>query len=222
MGGIKKEYRPFSVIDSEARTVIAASVIAFADSGEVDLIVVVIPAQGENDARMALPSRLLTPDAPVPVLFVPGGASRRQSVHNALNALEGKDITYVYIHDGARPWLTGDLITRLSAEVRRVQAVIPVTPLVETPKGIDASGSITKHLRRTTIVSAQTPQVFVFREILTAHERAAEKEATEAIEYTDDAEVWGAFIGPVHTIPGSPSNKKITFPEDLPPQGTLS
>jgi 2-C-methyl-D-erythritol 4-phosphate cytidylyltransferase/2-C-methyl-D-erythritol 4-phosphate cytidylyltransferase/2-C-methyl-D-erythritol 2,4-cyclodiphosphate synthase len=62
---------------------------------------------------------------------------------------------------------------------------------------------------------AQTPQGFAFPEILRAHEMAAEREVREHYEYTDDAEVWGEFIGPVAVVEGSPRNKKITFPEDL-------
>lgn len=216
MGGVKKEYRPFAVVDSEERTVLAASVAAFAESGRVDVIVVVTPAGGEEGARAALPARLWAEGAQIPVLFVPGGATRRQSVQNALELLAGERIDYVHIHDGARPWIDIDLISRAAEEVRKAHAVIPVMPLVETPKEIDESGTITRHLRRASVVSAQTPQSFTFAQILSAHRQAAEKERTERIEYTDDAEVWGAFIGPVRTIPGSSANKKITFPEDLP------
>ncbi len=216
MGGVKKEYRPFSVVDGEPRTVLAASVVAFAASGAVDLIVVVTPTGGVEAARAAIPDRLTAADASVPVRFVDGGASRRQSVHNALSYLASAGgISSVHIHDGARPWLDGGLIARLAAEVA-LGAVIPVSPLVETPKEIDSAGMIVRHLKRSTIVSAQTPQSFPFPAILEAHEKAAEKERLEGIEYTDDAEVWGLFVGPVRTVSGSPANRKITFPEDLP------
>jgi 2-C-methyl-D-erythritol 4-phosphate cytidylyltransferase/2-C-methyl-D-erythritol 4-phosphate cytidylyltransferase/2-C-methyl-D-erythritol 2,4-cyclodiphosphate synthase len=63
--------------------------------------------------------------------------------------------------------------------------------------------------------AAQTPQTFAFPDILRAHEKAAERELREGYEYTDDAEVWGEFIGPVASTPGSAKNRKITYPEDL-------
>jgi 2-C-methyl-D-erythritol 4-phosphate cytidylyltransferase len=75
---------------------------------------------------------------------------------------------------------------------------------------------VKRQLRRSHIGTAQTPQGFAFPEILSAHEQASQKERAE--EYTDDAEVWGEFCGPVAVVPGSPENRKITFPEDLKPQ----
>ena len=220
MGGVKKEYRPFGLFGDEERTVLAASVASFAESGLVDLIVVVTPPNGEDQARAALPSRFLADSAFPALAFVSGGSSRRRSVHNALSFLSTKRIDYVHIHDGARPWLNADLISRLDEAVRKDRAVIPVMPLVETPKEIDPAGAIVRHLKRATVASAQTPQTFEFGPILAAHERAAALEETDGVEYTDDAEVWSAFVGQVRTVPGQASNKKITFPDDLPaPQG---
>jgi 2-C-methyl-D-erythritol 4-phosphate cytidylyltransferase len=145
----------------------------------------------------------------------------------------------VLIHDAARPWIGASLIGRIIEAVQQCGAVIPLLPLTETPKEIEApagsplpagfggpAGSaaaggtgdfvfIKRHLRRADVGGAQTPQAFAFPEILRAHEKAAERECTEGFEYTDDAEVWGEFRGPVAAIPGDPGNKKITFPEDL-------
>jgi len=220
MGGLKKEYRLFRADGAETITVLGASVLAFAESGLIDSIVVVAPADGEAEARDALPRRCLDAGAVPRVRFAPGGSSRRASVHNGLKLLAvlgGAD--YVLIHDGARPWLDADLIGRLVAALSADRAVIPVLPLVETPKETDAAGYIVRHLRRASVQSAQTPQAFELEGILAAHERAALAEMNEGIEFTDDAEVWGAYEGPVKTISGSPANKKITFPEDLPAPG---
>lgn len=221
MGGTKKEYRPFCVVGDEPRTVLAASVASFAESGIADIIVVVTPPNGEAQARAALPPRLLAADALPAVEFIPGGATRRQSVHNALRYLSSKSIDYVHIHDGARPWLGVDLIARIDEAVRLDRAVVPVMPLVETPKEIAPDGTIVRHLKRAAVVSAQTPQAFEFGPLLAAQEQAAAIEEAEGLEYTDDAEVWSAFVGRVRAIPGQAANKKITFPEDLPaPQGS--
>jgi 2-C-methyl-D-erythritol 4-phosphate cytidylyltransferase len=75
---------------------------------------------------------------------------------------------------------------------------------------------VKRHLRRASVGTAQTPQGFAFPEILYAHEKAAARELAGGVEYTDDAEVWGEFQGPVAVVPGSPENRKITFPGDLP------
>ena len=177
------------------------------------------------------------------VLFVTGGTTRRASVHNALTRLEEYNPSYVLIHDGARPWIKRELIEKIIKAVTRYNAVIPALPLIETPKELSGAmetnapeaepAFIKRHLRRAELCTAQTPQAFKFPEILKAHEQAAEREkrepATEArgaasqkrgsplvlFEYTDDAEVWGEFMGQVAVIPGEIENRKITYPEDL-------
>jgi 2-C-methyl-D-erythritol 4-phosphate cytidylyltransferase len=63
--------------------------------------------------------------------------------------------------------------------------------------------------------AAQTPQGFAFPEIFTAHKQAAEQEKFANTEFTDDAEVWASFCGPVAAISGESENRKMTFPEDF-------
>lgn len=219
MNGLKKEYRPLP--DGGGLTVLGAAVSAFVPL--VETVVVAVPADaetGEAGARRALPPELLS-GGKTRIRFVPGGNTRRASVHHALSLLTACPPRYVLIHDGARPWISPVLIKRVIEAVRKYSAVIPLLPLTETPKETDspfeAAGPvfIKRHLRRSNTGAAQTPQAFAFPEILSAHERAAGYERDGNAEYTDDAEVWGAFIGPVAVIPGSPENRKITFPEDL-------
>lgn len=223
MGGIKKEYRPLGDgrVDADGRplTVLGSAVLAFASSPDIEYIVITVPnnpEMGEIRARTALPALPDTLTRKPKILFVPGAATRRASVHHALALLAAYEVDYVLIHDGARPWVEPPLIKLIIEEVLIRKAVIPVIPLVETPKEIDADGVITRHLPRASIVSAQTPQAFAFSEILSAHELAAREELETGREFTDDAEVWENFVGPVYTVPGDPGNKKITFPEDLP------
>jgi 2-C-methyl-D-erythritol 4-phosphate cytidylyltransferase len=221
MGGDKKEYRPLP--GGGELTVLGAAVSAFAAVPAVETVVISVPASaetGEAAARKALPPALFAAGRPQ-IVFVPGGNTRRASVHHALSLLSAYNPRYVLIHDGARPWVSSALIEALIDAVRRHQAVIPLLPLTETPKETDRpleAGKpvfIKRHLRRASVGSAQTPQAFSFPEILAAHERAAEYESFDRREYTDDAEVWGAFCGPVAVIPGAGENRKITFPEDL-------
>ncbi|MDR2534991.1 MAG: 2-C-methyl-D-erythritol 4-phosphate cytidylyltransferase [Treponema sp.] len=222
MGGVKKEYCSLGsgYLDDEGKplTVLGAAVSAFAASSRIEIIVIVVPPNaetGEFAARKSLPLRFLEHDRGPLILFVPGGKSRRLSVHHGLALLSAYLPDYVLIHDGARPWIDKDLIDRSIDEMLLRRAVIPYMPLIETPKEIDDQGFIRRHLKRSYLGTAQTPQGFAYPEILIAHERAAERELQEHIEYTDDAEVWGEFIGPVAVIPGSPENRKITFPQDL-------
>ncbi|MFP3090386.1 2-C-methyl-D-erythritol 4-phosphate cytidylyltransferase [Treponema sp. TIM-1] len=217
MGGDKKEYLPLGMTDGggEPLSVLGGSVLAFTSSPRIDPVVIVVPADGEYAARLSLPARWLYPAAKPRIFFVPGGATRRASVHHGLSLLAAYGPRLVLIHDGARPWVDGDLIDRIIAAARTYGAVIPVMPLTETPKELGPEGFVIRHLRRSLVGTAQTPQGFAFPEILRAHEQAAERELAEGVEYTDDAEIWGEFCGPVASIPGSAGNRKITFPGDL-------
>jgi 2-C-methyl-D-erythritol 4-phosphate cytidylyltransferase len=239
MGGRKKEYLPLpGAFDADGAplSVLAASVSVFAAFPEIDPLVIAVPpdGEGEYEARASLPRRFFDPRRRPSVVFVPGGKTRRASVHHALSLLAAWGPRYVLIHDGGRPWADAALIRRVMAAVIRYGAAVPVLPLVETPKLIepaaggageagghadgyagDAMPMVIRHLRRASVVTAQTPQGFAFPGILQAHEAAAERELAEGREYTDDAEIWGEFRGPVAAVPGSAENRKITFPEDL-------
>ena len=226
----KKEYCPFPALDGSAGgglTVLGAAITAFAEIPQVKIIIIAVPDNpktGEAAARNALPQGLFAGKSSPAVLFVSGGKTRRASVFNALSLLSARDFSgYVLIHDGARPWISPSLIRRLITAVKKYNAVIPFLPVTETPKEIDRplgeprSGPvfIRQHLKRALVGSAQTPQCFAFPEILRAHEKAAKQEKLKRREFTDDAEVWAAFCGPVAAIPGELQNRKITFPEDL-------
>ncbi|MDR1507355.1 MAG: 2-C-methyl-D-erythritol 4-phosphate cytidylyltransferase [Treponema sp.] len=219
--GVKKEYRLLGdKLDSEGKplTVLGKTTLAFAACSRVDIIVISVPPHpqhGEIAARDCIPARLLKSGARPRVLFVPGGSTRRSSVHHALALLEAHHPGYVLIHDGARPWIEPALIDRIIDAVTQKRAVIPLLPLTDTPKEIDKNGTILRHLHRVMVGGAQTPQAFAFPEILEAHKKAALKEHENGVIYTDDAEVWGEFEGTVAVVPGSPANRKITFPEDL-------
>lgn len=231
MGGVKKEYLPLKpgLGEQKPLTVLYAAVSEFSVCSEIGPIVVTLPpnyADKENAVLSGLMEELRLID-PQRIMFVEGGPTRRVSVHNALSHLEQYNPSYVLIHDGARPWIKKSLIENVISAVIKYGAVIPALPLTETPKELyssletndlpaSAAGNfIKRHLRRAELCLAQTPQGFKFGEILFAHEKAAEKEKQGHAEYTDDAELWGEFIGEVAVIPGDPENRKITYPEDL-------
>ncbi len=218
MGGIKKEYRFLNQVDDEGNplSVLGACVRNFSAVKSITYIVITVPddfLNGENAARKVIPQYLLNNPSGPRIFFVSGSSTRQYSVYNALQFLEPFHPDYVLIHDGARPWADAELIGRVIEGMTRHKAALPVMPLVETPKEIDEAGFVVRHLKRSALVGAQTPQGFHFLEIFKAHEKASLQKQKE---YTDDTEVWAEFIGPVITVFGSISNKKITFPDDLP------
>jgi 2-C-methyl-D-erythritol 4-phosphate cytidylyltransferase len=247
MGGTKKEYRPLpyptagiladgadtsvsgtgvsgtGVFDTgTAMTVLGAAALAFSESPRIGVIAITVPVDAENGeytARQTIPQHLFDRKRPE-IFFVPGGSSRRISVHHALSTLAGFKPDYVLIHDGARPWVSLALIERVIDAVLLYDAVLPALPVSETPKELDGRGFVRRHLTRSLVALAQTPQAFAFGKILAAHGQAAERElrgklGAVPVEYTDDAEIWGEFVGPVAVVEGDAANRKITFPQDL-------
>jgi len=223
MGGIKKEYEKIKV--DENLTVLGSALSAFFSIPSVETIVIAVCENSQTAAREALPQEYLSAQRPK-IIFVNGGSTRRASAFNALSFLADYNQQYVLIHDGARPWVSSFLIEKIIEAVKIHNAVIPLLVLSDTPKEVgsrkEEGGSgeqvvyIKTHLKRASIGLGQTPQGFKFPEILHAHIEAEKLLSRQPdIEFTDDAEIWGRFAGPVAVIPGDPANKKITFPEDL-------
>jgi 2-C-methyl-D-erythritol 4-phosphate cytidylyltransferase len=156
---------------------------------------------------------------------VAGGATRAQSVANALEAV---DTELVAIHDAARPLLTTELVEELVArldavpEAAGVIAAAPVTDTIKQaaprprpikPVSIEQKMglAIESTLDRSRLWTAQTPQVFRTDALRAA--LAVDAETRDAA--TDEAMLVEAAGGTVLIHPGSPENFKVTTPLDL-------
>ena len=140
---------------------------------------------------------------------VEGGAERSDSVLNGLLAVH--DAQIVAIHDAARPFVTARILLDGVSLLDRWEGAIPVVPIADTLKRIDEDGGIVETVDRSTIRSAQTPQVFRLESLLGAYEKLGGNRG----DATDDAAVLERVGVPVATFPGSPLNYKITTPLDL-------
>ena len=189
----------------KTKPVIQHSVDSFLKSGIFDFFVFVIREQD----RLLFKDMLK--DLPVPYKFIAGGETRQQSVLAGLTALEKTETDRVFIHDGARPYILPEDILKINDGLSAAGACVPVTPSVYAMKEIDESGIIRKHLKREFTVSAQTPQAFLFPQILEAHKKAS----LGGRVYIDDSEIWSDFQGDVKVVWGDPGNIKITYPRDL-------
>jgi 2-C-methyl-D-erythritol 4-phosphate cytidylyltransferase len=141
--------------------------------------------------------------------IAPGGKERQDSVYNGLKLIEDKNCI-VLIHDGVRPLIERDLIERTIKELKDCDGVTLGIPLKDTIKEA-GNGIIKKTLRRDSLWAIQTPQVFPYKNILIAYERAIK----EGFYSTDDAALIERYGGKVKVIMGSYKNIKITTPEDL-------
>jgi 2-C-methyl-D-erythritol 4-phosphate cytidylyltransferase len=142
---------------------------------------------------------------------VQGGDRRQDSVFSCLRA--ASQLTeYVLVHDGARPFVTGDLIARALTAARASGASVVAVPVKETIKQAGEGGIVTRTIPRDQLWAAQTPQAFAFGLLYKAY-AAAE---AEGFVGTDDAMLveW-AGLAQVAIVEGSYENVKITTPEDL-------
>ena len=144
----------------------------------------------------------------------PGGKERYESVWKALCILKEKgQAGYVMIHDGARPFLTGDILERVYKQVQVQKACVVGMPVKDTIKLINKNGQITNSPDRSLVWQAQTPQAFALPLIIEAFEKQMKEDCSHI---TDDAMVVEKQMGiPVYMAVGSYRNIKITTPEDL-------
>ena len=145
---------------------------------------------------------------------IEGGRERYDSVYNGL--VSAKDPDYVLIHDGARPFITKELIEGIIQDVKRDEACIVATPVKETIKVVDEKGIITATPNRSTLWSAQTPQAFKYPLIKQAYDLLYSDKNRESTGITDDAMVYENYMNkPVKIRMGDYNNLKLTTPEDL-------
>lgn len=149
------------------------------------------------------------------VLFVPGGATRQESVNNGLKALESLEksinIDYVSIHDGARPFVTSTLAKACLEAAVRTGGACPALSVTDTVVVRDKENLLSGALERSSLCTVQTPQVFALSGICQAHDKAA----SSGRSYTDDTAVFLDWGGKVELVPGDPSNRKITYSKDI-------
>jgi 2-C-methyl-D-erythritol 4-phosphate cytidylyltransferase / 2-C-methyl-D-erythritol 2,4-cyclodiphosphate synthase len=143
---------------------------------------------------------------------VPGGATRQASVRAGLEALSRENPTLVLVHDAARPLASRALLDRALAAARESGAAIPVLPVNDTIKRVNAAGRVIETVAREELRAVQTPQAFAFAPLLDAHRRAAQEGRND---FTDDAALMEWAGVSVATFPGETGNLKLTTPDDF-------
>lgn len=141
------------------------------------------------------------------IQFSQGGATRQQSV---LNALEKCTAPSLLLHESARPCAPVALFQEIQntpTENATCGEEIPFTVL----KKETTTNQIIEILVRDQLFNVQLPQKFNTAALLEAHKKAIVENRT----FTDDSSLLFAYGNPVTVIKGSPSNIKITHPQDL-------
>lgn len=192
-----------TLADLAGEPLIARTVDVFERCADVECVALVVSERNRAAVaaiRNAKGWRKTTP----PVL---GGARRRDSVRAGLEALP-KDCGWIVVHDGARPFVTPEIIAAGLDAARHTGAAVAVVPAFDTVKRVAPDGSVAETLDRDELRMAQTPQVFR-RDVL----ERAHAEITDAA--TDDAAMAERIGVEVRTFDGARGNIKITTAEDL-------
>ena len=139
-----------------------------------------------------------------------GGKTRTESALAGVMALK-KDSRLIAIHDGARPFVSQELIARTIQRASIQYAAVPVLKSVDTLRMVDKNGTLTETCDREHVVRVQTPQIFLSELIKGALTDAVRREMT----FTDDATAVERMGAAIQTVEGEEENLKLTTPQDL-------
>ena len=144
------------------------------------------------------------------IATTPGGRERQDSVLAGVKCLDCLDKDIVLVHDGVRPLVSPDLISRVIAAAQDKGAAVPVIPLEDTIKQVQ-DDKIVQTLDRSDLVRVQTPQGFHYIVL----KKALEKAEQDSYQGTDEASLAERLGYTVTAISGEVNNIKITTPGDL-------
>ena len=191
--------RPKAFVHLGGLTLLERTLSGLHESAAVDAVVVAVPPDRTDEAKLILGGA---------ATVVAGGHSRTESVRRALAAVGQPEL--VLVHDAARALTPPAVIIRVVDALHAGhQAVVPVLPVADTIKSVDANGVVTATPDRSGLRAAQTPQGFRTDVLLAAYERA------ESDEATDDASMVENLGAQVHVVDGDPLAFKITTALDL-------
>ncbi len=200
---VQKQY-----LEIQGKPILYYSLATFETSNIVDKVILVVGDGQEEYCEKEIVSKYGFRKVKS---IVTGGRERYHSVWSGLNQIAEEGI--VFIHDGARPFLTEEMLQRAYESVLENKACVLGMPVKDTIKISDEANFAKETPERKYVWQVQTPQVFEVALIKEAYARLMENE-NDAI--TDDAMVVETMLGyRVKLVEGSYKNIKITTPEDL-------
>lgn len=182
------------------QTVYEMNISHFLEDNRCKQIIVVTKENEIDDIRT------LVNDSRIEYVF--GGKERQDSVYEGLQKVKEN---HVFIHDGARPYVSKKSINDLVECLKTYDAGLLMVPCKDTIKEVK-EGIVVKTLKRETLMQAQTPQVFKSEDIKVAYQKAKD----EGYVATDDSQLFERYIDKdIKAVLGDYSNLKITTQEDL-------
>ncbi len=202
MGGEDKIFMEISGVP-----VIARSMLAYENCEDISEIVVVTKESSVEKIKA------LSEEYGIKKLseIVLGGNTRAESVKNGIYAVS-ENAEFVAIHDGARPLITPNDISRCAADAFNCGGAVLAIPVTDTVKYGKKNGFVEYTPAREKLFAAQTPQIFD----LGIYKTAMEKAFRDLSDWTDDSRIFENDGRRVYLTPGARYNIKITSPEDIP------
>jgi len=189
------------------KPIVAHTIEVFENSSLIDEIILVV---GKGEVDLVKQIIIEKYNFKKVISIVEGGERRQDSVYNGLRAIDN-NCNIVLIHDGARPFITNDIIEEGIDVANKTGACIAAVPVKDTIKVSNESMDVVDTPNRETLWAVQTPQVFKYELVMNAYEKIQNSN----IEATDDAMIVEKLGYTVKIIKGSYENIKITTPEDL-------
>lgn len=191
------------LLEIRGRTVIGHTLAIFCSCKKIDEIVVVTRACDIDECKKA------AKNFSKPIKVIEGGKTRQESVYLGLSAAHGADLAV--IHDGARALVTAEIVENTIAEAAAFGAATAGVPSKDSLKKVGADGFIAATIDRDSAYMIQTPQIFDYKSIVSAHQSAIR----DGFCATDDCALYEKYIGRVKVTPGSYDNIKLTTPGDM-------
>lgn len=201
--------KPKQFLELYGKPILIYTLEVFENHPEIEGIVLVVLETWVEYTRSLLSKYSITKVKAV----VPGGDSAFSSQRKGLekvSQLYGNE-SIVLIHDGVRPLIDNETISKNIECVKSRGPAITVSPAVETITILNDSGEVSEIIERSKVQMARAPQSFKLSDILSAHKKAEE----EGVEFIDSASMMMHYGFHLYTVLGSPANIKITTPNDF-------
>ena len=200
---------PKQFLELHSKPILVYTLEEFNRHPDIDGIVVVILAQWIDYCKALVEKFRLNKVKSV----IAGGDTALDSQRNGLIEASRMfpDDSIVLIHDGVRPLVDSDTISRNIESVKKHGTAITVTPAIETITIKNDSGEVGEIIERSKVDMARAPQSFILKDILEAHKKAEKDE----MSFIDSASMMQHYGHALYTVEGSPENIKITTPNDF-------
>ena len=202
--------KPKQFLELHGKPILVYTLEQFQMHNEIDAIILVMLESWIGYSRTLIERYRLSKVAAI----VPGGSTGQQSIYNGVK--KSSELfpmeSVVLIHDGVRPLIDHDTISKNIACVKKNGSAITVSPAIETTVIKNEQGLVGDIIERSRCQLAKAPQSFILKDLWSAHCKAIDDRRQDFI---DSACLMKYYGHPLYTVEGSPENIKITTPSDF-------